>query len=62
MNTDTNSIIQILSTNRNAKYSRETVSQLERALQCAALVETSSATLELITVSLPYDFGHLGHI
>ncbi|MCC0177101.1 HD domain-containing protein [Waterburya agarophytonicola K14] len=55
------SIFKILSTQGKAQYGTEAVSQLEHALQCATLAETSNATLELITASLLHDFGHLVH-
>ena len=55
------SIFKILSTKGKAQYGTEAVSQLEHALQCATLAETSNATSELITASLLHDFGHLVH-
>ena len=61
MNTNINSIIQILLTKGNVQYGREAVSQLEHALQCASLAETSNSSPELITASLLHDFGHLVH-
>ena len=61
MNTNINSIIRVLSTKGNAQYGREAVSQLEHALQCASLAETSNSSPELITASLLHDFGHLVH-
>lgn len=61
MNTDINSIIQILLNKGHEQYGTEAVSQLEHALQCATLAETNNATPELITASLLHDFGHLVH-
>ena len=61
MNTDINSIIQILLNKGDEQYGIEAVSQLEHALQCATLAEANSATPELITASLLHDFGHLVH-
>ena len=61
MNTDINSIIQILLNKGDEQYGTEAVSQLEHALQCATLAKTSNATPELITASLLHDFGHLVH-
>lgn len=61
MNTDINSIIQILSTKGDEQYGTEAVSQLEHALQCATLAEANNANPELITASLLHDFGHLVH-
>jgi phosphonate degradation associated HDIG domain protein len=40
-------------------YSGEPVTQLEHALQTAALAEDAGATPELITASLLHDLGHL---
>ena len=54
-------ILKILSTKGEAQYGTEAVSQLEHALQCATLAETSNAAPELITASLLHDFGHLVH-
>ena len=60
-NSSINSIFEVLSTKGNAQYGTEAVSQLEHALQCATLAETSNASPELITASLLHDFGHLVH-
>ena len=40
-------------------YSGEPVTQLEHALQSAALAETAGADAELITAALLHDLGHL---
>lgn len=42
-------------------YGGEAVSQLEHALQCAALAEAGGASEDLITASLLHDLGHLVH-
>jgi len=44
-----------------AQYGQEPVSQLEHALQCAALAEKAKAGSALITACLLHDFGHLIH-
>lgn len=54
-------ILEILSTKGNAQYGTEAVSQLEHALQCATLAQTSNSAPELITASLLHDVGHLVH-
>ena len=54
-------IIKILSLKGHQQYGQEPVSQLDHALQCATLAETSGASKELITASLFHDFGHLIH-
>lgn len=54
-------IADILLTKGKAQYGTEAVSQLEHALQCATLAETSNSSPELITASLLHDFGHLVH-
>lgn len=41
------------------RYSGEAVTQLEHALQTAALAEAAGATPELITAALLHDLGHL---
>ena len=42
-------------------YGREAVSQLEHALQCAALAEAADESHEMITACLLHDLGHLVH-
>ncbi|MEA5499375.1 phosphonate degradation HD-domain oxygenase [Limnoraphis robusta] len=56
-----NEIIEILQTRGNTQYGEEAVSQLEHALQCAALAQSNDASPELITACLLHDFGHLIH-
>src|SRR5262245_32320605 len=41
------------------RYGGETVSQLEHALQCAALAEEAGATRELVAACVLHDLGHL---
>jgi phosphonate degradation associated HDIG domain protein len=41
------------------QYSGEPVTQLEHALQCAALAEAEGADDELVTAALLHDLGHL---
>jgi phosphonate degradation associated HDIG domain protein len=41
------------------QYSGEPVTQLEHALQCAALAEAEGADAALVTASLLHDLGHL---
>ena len=43
------------------QYSGEPVTQLEHALQCAALAEGEGADDELVTAALLHDLGHLLH-
>lgn len=45
----------------DSQYGGEAVSQLEHALQCAALAEQHHASPALITASLLHDIGHLLH-
>jgi phosphonate degradation associated HDIG domain protein len=44
-----------------ARYGGEQVSQLEHALQCAALAEADGAAPELVAAALLHDVGHLLH-
>ena len=41
------------------QYTGEPVTQLEHALQCAALAEAEGADDELVTAALLHDLGHL---
>lgn len=54
-------ILDLLTTKGDSQYGREAVSQLEHALQCAALAETHSRSPELIVACLLHDIGHLLH-
>lgn len=52
--------IESLFARRGAEqYSGEPVTQLEHALQCAALAEAEGADDELVTAALLHDIGHL---
>lgn len=42
-----------------AMYGQEAISQLEHALQCAALAELAGKNKEIITACLLHDLGHL---
>ena len=42
-----------------AQYGKEAVSQLDHALQCAALAEAAGETRETVVASLLHDLGHL---
>lgn len=43
------------------RYGGEAVTQLEHALQCAALAEAAGAAPALVAAALLHDFGHLIH-
>lgn len=52
-------IAHILAQAGTASYGGEAVSQLEHALQCAALAEAADQSKEMITACLLHDLGHL---
>jgi phosphonate degradation associated HDIG domain protein len=52
-------IERLLATRGAAQYGNEAVSQLEHALQCAALAEQANAPDTLIVACLLHDIGHL---
>lgn len=52
-------IFQLLSDKGSRLYGEEAVTQLEHALQCAALAQANGANDELITAALLHDLGHL---
>ena len=52
-------IVRLFETRGAAQYGSEAVSQLEHALQCAALAESAQASPELVAASLLHDLGHL---
>lgn len=54
-------ITRLLTQNGTAMYGQEAVSQLEHALQCAALAEAASESHEMIVACLLHDLGHLTH-
>jgi phosphonate degradation associated HDIG domain protein len=52
-------IIRLYETRGAAMYGGEAVSQLEHALQCAALAAEAGASDALVAACLLHDFGHL---
>jgi phosphonate degradation associated HDIG domain protein len=52
-------IIRLLSEHGAKQYGRESVSQLEHALQCAYLAESSGESDEVVIASLLHDLGHM---
>lgn len=57
--TDPEEILELLSHGGQRAYLGEPVSQLEHALQCAALAEAAGAPDALIVAALLHDIGHL---
>jgi [1-hydroxy-2-(trimethylamino)ethyl]phosphonate dioxygenase len=54
-------IFELLERRGGSDYGGERVSQLEHALQCAALAEEAGADAALISAALLHDIGHLVH-
>lgn len=54
-------LITLLSTGRGHQYFGEDVTQLEHALQAAALAERDGASDSLVVAALLHDVGHLLH-
>lgn len=54
-------IMDLLATRGAAQYGGEAVSQLEHALQAAALAEAEGAAPALVAAALLHDLGHLLH-
>jgi len=54
-----NDVTQLLTVEGENQYGSEAVSQLEHALQCAALAEHAGETPHTITAALLHDIGHL---
>jgi len=52
-------VFALLETSADAPYIGEPVSQLEHALQCAALAQQAGARNELVVAALLHDVGHL---
>ena len=52
-------VTQLLTVEGENQYGGEAVSQLEHALQCAALAEQAGETAHTITAALLHDIGHL---
>jgi phosphonate degradation associated HDIG domain protein len=54
-------IEQLFARRGGEQYSGEPVTQLEHALQCAALAEQEGADDDMVTAALLHDLGHLLH-
>ncbi|HEY2786558.1 MAG TPA: HD domain-containing protein [Fimbriiglobus sp.] len=54
-------VVELLESKGDSQYGREAVSQLEHALQAAALAEGEGAAPALIAAALLHDVGHLLH-
>ena len=54
-------VLGLLEACGGSQYGGERVTQLEHALQCAALAEQEHAAPELISAALLHDIGHLLH-
>src|SRR4051812_24225500 len=54
-------IEKVFDTRGGEQYSGEPVTQLEHALQCAALAEAGGAGDALVTAALLHDLGHMLH-
>jgi len=54
-------IVSLLESRGDSQYGGEAVTQLEHALQAAALAEREHATPSLIAAALLHDIGHLLH-
>ncbi len=54
-------VIDWLCQRADAMYGGEAVTQLEHALQCAAMAKAAGASASLITAALLHDIGHLAH-
>jgi phosphonate degradation associated HDIG domain protein len=52
-------IVQLLNSRATTWYGQEAVSQLDHALQCAALAEKSNETPETVVAALLHDLGHM---
>lgn len=55
----TSDLVQLFEQRASQQYGRESVSQLEHALQCAQLAEQAGETDETIVAALLHDIGHL---
>jgi phosphonate degradation associated HDIG domain protein len=56
---DVDELMALFTSKGQAQYGREAVSQLEHALQCAALAEAEGAAPMLVAAALLHDVGHL---
>lgn len=54
-------LLALLATKGGAQYGEEAVSQLQHALQCAALAEEEGAEGSTVAAALLHDIGHLLH-
>ena len=54
-------LIELFTAKGCAQYGREAVSQMEHALQAAALAEAEGADAALVAAALLHDVGHLVH-
>lgn len=54
-------LFALLEARGSAEYGGEGVTQLQHALQCAALADAAGASAALITAALLHDVGHLAH-
>lgn len=57
----TNQLVDLFETRGRAQYGHEAVSQMEHALQSAALAEAETAAPALVAAALLHDVGHLLH-
>ena len=55
----TQTIIDLFEKRGNERYGKEDVTQLQHALQCAALAQAEEAGAVLVTAALLHDIGHL---
>lgn len=58
---DPDALFALLELRGSAEYGGEGVTQLQHALQCAALAEAAGASEALIAAALFHDLGHLAH-
>lgn len=58
---DVDDVIDLLRRRGDSEYGGEAVTQIEHALQAAALAEAEAATPALIAAALLHDVGHLLH-
>lgn len=52
-------IVQLLNSRATTWYGQESVSQLDHALQCAALAEKNNESTETVVAALLHDLGHM---
>ena len=61
MHSTTREVVDLFNRSGSSQYGNEAVTQLQHALQAAALGESQGATPALITAALVHDIGHLLH-